>query len=72
MKHYIKYPLLSFVLFLCSSSDASGQAYPYKNAFLPVGERVEDLLRRMTLEENFLIKWKQAFKVAVWEQTIYL
>ena len=52
MKHYIKYPLLSFVLFLCSSSDASGQAYPYKNAFLPVGERVEDLLRRMTLEEK--------------------
>lgn len=52
MKHYIKYPLLSFVLFLCSSSDASGQAYPYKNASLPVGERVEDLLRRMTLEEK--------------------
>ena len=52
MKHYINYPLLSFVLFLCSFSDASGQAYPYKNASLPINERVEDLLRRMTLEEK--------------------
>lgn len=52
MKHYINYPLLSFVLFLCSFSDASGQAYPYKNASLPINERVEDLLRRMTFEEK--------------------
>ena len=37
---------------LCSFSDASGQAYPYKNASLPINERVEDLLRRMTLEEK--------------------
>lgn len=52
MKHYIKYPLLVLLLFLFPFSVARGQAYPYKNASLPVGERVEDLLRRMTLEEK--------------------
>ena len=52
MKHYIKYPLLVLLLFLFPFSVAWGQAYPYKNASLPVGERVEDLLRRMTLEEK--------------------
>ena len=52
MKHYIKYPLLVLSLFLFPFLVARGQAYPYKNASLPVGERVEDLLRRMTLEEK--------------------
>ena len=52
MKHYIKYPLLVLLLFLFPFLVARGQAYPYKNASLPVGERVEDLLRRMTLEEK--------------------
>lgn len=52
MKHYIKYPLLALLLFLFPFSVARGQAYPYKNASLPTGERVEDLLRRMTLEEK--------------------
>ena len=37
-------------LFACSSSAADQS--PYRNATLPITQRVEDLLGRMTLEEK--------------------
>lgn len=47
----MKYPILSLLL-LFSFIPAKGQVYPYKNPVLPIEERVEDLLQRMTLEEK--------------------
>jgi beta-glucosidase len=41
---------------------ASAQRMPYKNASQPVAARVEDLLRRMTLEE------KVAQMIGIWEK----
>lgn len=52
MANVINYPVLLFSLFIFSFGHAKGQVYPYKNADLPVEERVEDLLQRMTLEEK--------------------
>lgn len=36
----------------CSLGSLQAQVYPYKNASLPIEERVQDLLKRMTLEEK--------------------
>lgn len=43
--------LIIAILFITNLS--FGQKYPYKDADLPVDERVDDLLSRMTLEEKF-------------------
>jgi beta-glucosidase len=40
-------------LFAMLAIEAFSQAFPYKNPKLTVDERVEDLLRRMTLKEKF-------------------
>lgn len=51
MKNSIKYFLLSILLFtLMGNSD--NDLPPYKNPKLSIDERVEDLLKRMTLEEK--------------------
>ncbi|MBK8946853.1 MAG: glycoside hydrolase family 3 C-terminal domain-containing protein [Ignavibacteriae bacterium] len=48
MKRKIVLILLSFL-----TSQIIGQKYPYQNRDLPVEQRVEDLLSKMTLEEKF-------------------
>jgi beta-glucosidase len=47
----LKYSVI--VLFLITGSFGYGQKPPYKNASLPIDQRVTDLLGRMTLEEKF-------------------
>ena len=47
--------------FAAFAQDRPGRDAPYRNARLPVADRVEDLLRRMTLEE------KVAQLVGIWE-----
>lgn len=47
--------------FSAFAQDRPGRDAPYRNARLPVAERVEDLLRRMTLEE------KVAQLIGIWE-----
>ncbi|MCX2681627.1 glycoside hydrolase family 3 C-terminal domain-containing protein [Galbibacter sp. EGI 63066] len=42
----------SLILFLIGSLSINAQKYPYQDAFLPVEERVQDLLDRMSLEEK--------------------
>lgn len=44
---------LFFLLFVIYSNLLFSQKLPYKNPKLPVEERVNDLLSRMTLEEKF-------------------
>lgn len=51
MKSKIKYFLLSIVLF-AFMGNSDNDLPPYKNPKLPVDQRVEDLLKRMTLEEK--------------------
>lgn len=51
MKSKVKYFLLSIVLF-AFMGNSDNDLPPYKNPKLPVDERVEDLLKRMTLEEK--------------------
>jgi beta-glucosidase len=47
-------PVFSVLLLLCCVvNGTSQQVLPYKNASLPVPERVKDLLQRMTPEEKF-------------------
>lgn len=57
MQYLIKF-LLSIVVLIQASN--AQQAWPYKNASLPIEERVKDLLSRMTAEEKF----RQLFMVA--------
>src|SRR5689334_18431180 len=40
------------VVVLTPGSPAAGQPLPYRNSSLPIAQRVEDLLARMTLEEK--------------------
>ena len=47
MKKY----LLIFGLFFLSVF-VYGDQFPYKNAVLPIEERIDDLINRMTLEEK--------------------
>ena len=51
---------LVLLLTLFAPGAVRGQEPPYKNPALPVGERVRDLLSRMTLEEKF----RQLFMVS--------
>ncbi|MFA6024850.1 MAG: glycoside hydrolase family 3 C-terminal domain-containing protein [Ignavibacteriaceae bacterium] len=51
MKSSLKYFLISILLFTLMGSKDNDNP-PYKNPKLPVDERVEDLLKRMTLEEK--------------------
>ncbi|MBZ5856760.1 glycoside hydrolase family 3 C-terminal domain-containing protein [Flavihumibacter profundi] len=44
---------LLFLLFLCTKITFGQQLAPYKNPKLPIPERVQDLLSRMTPEEKF-------------------
>ena len=48
----MKKHLITIVLALLAISSKAGPKYPYQNANLPVEQRVEDLLSRMTLEEK--------------------
>ncbi len=53
--------LVFIFLAICSFNPLIGQSlFPYKNPLLPVGQRVNDLLDRMTAEEKF----RQLFMVA--------
>lgn len=59
MKHFYFVTSLSliFVIFLSfasplSTSDAQTNQFPYKNPNLPIDQRVDDLVSRMTLEEK--------------------
>ncbi|MFA6980715.1 MAG: glycoside hydrolase family 3 C-terminal domain-containing protein [Ignavibacteriaceae bacterium] len=54
MKSSLKYFLLSILLFTLMGSKDNDNP-PYKNPKLPVDERVEDLLKRMTLEEKIVL-----------------
>jgi beta-glucosidase len=45
--------ILFFLVFFARSSFSQNQTLPYKNPQLPVEERVNDLLSRMTIEEKF-------------------
>src|ERR1700676_794547 len=45
-------PLLVVACLYCSQGVAQDAASPYRNAKLPVAQRVADLLSRMTLEEK--------------------
>ena len=44
--------VLSLLLLLSQQGLGVAQQLPYKNSALPVQDRVEDLLQRMTLEEK--------------------
>ena len=45
--------IVACCILLCTSVwKISAQDYPFRRADLPVEERVEDLVRRMTLEER--------------------
>ena len=48
----MKKHLITIVLALLAISGNAGPKYPYQDANLPVGQRVEDLLSRMTVEEK--------------------
>ncbi len=50
MKKY--FSLFAFLIFIQQIAFAQPNL-PYKNLSLPIGERVKDLLQRMTLEEKF-------------------
>jgi len=52
MRKYLSFGLLAVSLFLTFSSH-SQPSLPYKNPSLPIEQRVDDLLSRMTLEDKF-------------------
>ncbi len=52
LKSYLTLPLVSLMFFLGSFFSEKENIPPYKNPSLPIDERVEDLLKRMTLEEK--------------------
>ncbi|MDP3148923.1 MAG: glycoside hydrolase family 3 C-terminal domain-containing protein [Ignavibacteria bacterium] len=54
MKSSLKYFLISILLFTLMGSKDNDKP-PYKNPKLPVDQRVEDLLKRMTLDEKIVL-----------------
>lgn len=48
----MKRPLASVILLLLAFTIQAASHYPYRDASLPIEQRVEDLLSRMTLEEK--------------------
>ena len=47
----IKYSVLVFILSLLLCKSLQGQILPYKNPSLQIEERVNDLLKRMTMDD---------------------
>jgi len=52
MKKSIPFLFCCFVVLFLSSQSEGQKKYPYKDATLPVEKRIDDLLKRMTLEEK--------------------
>ncbi len=52
LKSYLMLPLFSLLFLLGNLFPEKENIPPYKNPSLPIDERVEDLLKRMTLEEK--------------------
>ena len=52
MRHKIFIAFLSLLTATSTLDMAKAQSLPYKNKNLPIEERVEDLLNRMTVDEN--------------------
>ncbi len=52
MRHKIFIAFLSLLTATSTLDMAKAQSLPYKNKNLPIEERVEDLLNRMTVDEK--------------------
>ena len=48
----ISYEKIVGLFFILAAANSTAQILPYKNSLLPVEQRVNDLLHRMTLEEQ--------------------
>ncbi len=48
----IRYHVIFIIVALLAMSASAAQQFPYRDATLPIDQRVEDLLARMTLEEK--------------------
>ena len=48
----IRYHVIIAIAMLALSSHATSSKYPYRDATLPIDQRIEDLLSRMTVEEK--------------------